>query len=117
MLVEDIRDLHMQAASHSRGDSAVCFGEAFKGEQFKGQWSHVEYVTVPPGSAIPVHEHQREEEIYFIFSGTGVLTVDGSDHRVGPGILTLCPAGCAHGLRNVGSEEIKLIVVGVHITR
>ncbi len=111
MLVEHIDDLQMQPASHSEGESPILFGAAFVGEQFMGRWGHVEYVTVPPSSAIPIHEHQQEEEVYFIFGGTGILTVDGSEHRVGPGVLTACPAGGAHGLRNDGTEEIRLIVV------
>jgi mannose-6-phosphate isomerase-like protein (cupin superfamily) len=116
MLVEHIDDLPMQPASHSEGELPVLFGTAFMGELFKGRWGDVEYVTVPPGSAIPIHKHEQDEEVYFIFAGTGLLTIDGKEYQVGPGVFSACPAGSAHGLRNNGSQEIRLIVIGVRLT-
>jgi len=117
MLVEHITDLPMQPASHSSGARPVLFGTAFLYEQFKGPWSHVEYVTVPAGSAIPIHSHEREEEVYFIVSGTGTLTVDGKPWQVRPGVLAACPAGHSHGLSNDGEDDLTLIVVGVWADR
>ena len=30
-------------------------------------------------TAIPVHRHDQDEEIYFLFEGEGLLTVDGEE--------------------------------------
>jgi mannose-6-phosphate isomerase-like protein (cupin superfamily) len=89
------------------------FGEAFSGKEFSGNWGFVEYVTVPAGSAIPVHTHDQDEEVYFIFEGEGILTLDGQEVQVGVGDLATCRLGSSHGLRNTSDREIKLIVVGI----
>jgi uncharacterized cupin superfamily protein len=113
MAIKNINFLDMQPASHSIGDKPVLFGEAFTGRDFAGAWSFVEYVTVPAGSAIPVHPHEQDEELYFIFQGQGILTIDAQQREVGPGDLAACRKGSTHGLQNTSNKEIKLLVVGI----
>ncbi|MFC2037380.1 cupin domain-containing protein [Chloroflexota bacterium] len=113
MSIRNIRALPMQPAGHSLGPEPVLFGEAFGEQDFSGNWGFVEYVTVPVGSAIPVHRHDQDEELYFIFEGEGILTLDDQEVRVGAGDLAACRLGSSHGLRNTSKQEIKLIVVGI----
>ena len=115
MLVRSIQSLTMQLAGHSSGPEPVLFAEAFTGEDFKGKWGFVEYVMVPPKSAIPVHKHEKDEELYFIFEGSGLMTIDGQEYEVGAGDLAICCLGSSHGLRNTSQQDIKLIVVGVPV--
>jgi uncharacterized cupin superfamily protein len=113
MPVKNISALEMQPASHSIGDQPVLFGEAFTARDFVGEWSFVEYVTVPAGSAIPVHLHEHDEELYFIFQGQGILTLDDQQVEVKAGDLAACQKGSSHGLRNTSGQVIKLLVVGI----
>jgi uncharacterized cupin superfamily protein len=113
MSIKNIGSLVMQPAGHSVGEEPVLFAEAFTGEDFRGNWGFVEYVTVPAGSAIPVHLHDEDEEIYFIFQGEGMLTLDGRETPVGVGDLVACRLGSSHGLVNTSQQEIKLLVVGI----
>jgi uncharacterized cupin superfamily protein len=111
--IKNINSLQMQPASHSLGAEPVLFGEAFTAEDFVGQWAFVEYVTVPVGSAIPVHRHDQDEELYFVIQGHGLLTLDQQQVNVGPGELAACRKGSSHGLRNTSDQEIRLLVVGI----
>ena len=115
MSIKNIQCLTMEPASHSSGREPVLFGEAFTDKDFVGNWGFVEYVTVPPQSAIPVHRHDQDEELYFIFEGSGIMTIDGQEHEVGAGDFTICRLGRSHGLRNTSQQEIKLIVVGIPV--
>lgn len=113
MSIKNIDSLEMQRAGHSLGEEPVLFGEAFTGRDFVGQWDFVEYVTVPVGSAIPVHPHEQDEELYFIFQGEGILTLDDQRLEVRAGDLAACRKGSSHGLQNTSSQEIRLLVVGI----
>jgi len=115
MLVKNALTLPMKAATHSAGKEPVRFAEAYGEQDFVGKWGCVEYVAVPAGSSIPVHRHDQDEEIYFIFEGEGILTVDGEEVRVGPGALAACRQGGSHGLVNTSEREIRLIVVAIPI--
>ncbi|MGD2039545.1 MAG: cupin domain-containing protein [Anaerolineae bacterium] len=113
MLIKNVESLQMQPAGHSQGIEPVLFGEAFTNQDFVGEWGFVEYVTVPTGSAIPVHRHSQDEELYVVFQGQGILTLDNQEVEVGPGDLAACRKGSSHGLRNTSDEEIRLLVVGI----
>jgi mannose-6-phosphate isomerase-like protein (cupin superfamily) len=65
--------------------------------------------ALKPGSAIGYHE-QKEDEIYYVLSGRGVMTLDGKEHEVGPGTAILTRPGSSHGLKQVGSEDLVIMI-------
>ena len=60
------------------------------------------------GAAIGYHR-QDEDEVYYILSGTGELTLNGDRSVVGPGTAILTRPGSSHGLRQVGSADLVVI--------
>jgi mannose-6-phosphate isomerase-like protein (cupin superfamily) len=62
-----------------------------------------------PGSAIGYHL-QREDEIYYVLSGRGMMTVDGKSFEVGPGAAVLTRPGSSHGLKQVGAEDLVILI-------
>ncbi len=62
-----------------------------------------------PGSAIGYHE-QKEDEIYYVLSGHGVMTVDGNSFDVTPGTAVLTRPGSSHGLKQAGTEDLVLLI-------
>ena len=65
--------------------------------------------TLKPGSAIGYHE-QHEDEIYYVLSGRGVMKLDGKDVEVGPGTAILTRPGSSHGIRQVGREDLVILI-------
>jgi len=51
------------------------------------------------------------EEIYFIMSGEGEMTVDEETRHVGPGDAIWLPTGSRHGLSNSGQGDCIILVV------
>ena len=71
-------------------------------------------VRLPPGkeSFIP-HSHAVEEEFIFVLEGTGVVTLDGETHTVGPGDFIGFPTdGVVHGFRNTGTTDLLYLTAG-----
>ena len=62
-----------------------------------------------PGASIGYHE-QKEDEIYYVLSGRGEFTLDGVRHEVGPGTAMLTRPGSSHGLRQVGDEDLVILI-------
>jgi len=62
-----------------------------------------------PGSGIGYHL-QNEDEIYYVLSGRGRMTIDGKDFEVGPGDAVLTRPGSSHGLKQVGAEDLVIII-------
>ena len=62
-----------------------------------------------PGSAIGYHE-QHEDEIYYVLSGRGMMKIDGKEFEVGPGDAVLTRPGSSHGLKQVGKEDLVILI-------
>lgn len=63
-----------------------------------------------PGRATTPHHHAATEEIYYILSGSAVMTVGHDDTRaVGPGDAIAIPPGARHTIRNAGSGELVFL--------
>ncbi|MEE8368263.1 MAG: cupin domain-containing protein [Thermoanaerobaculia bacterium] len=65
------------------------------------------------GGALPVHRHDKTEEIGYFLSGEGVVTVyeDGNpkDIPVRAGYVTYIPPGSWHTIKNTGQEPFTLV--------
>ena len=67
--------------------------------------------TLPPGCAVTRHRHREIEEIYYVLSGAGVMTVGDQSREVSSGDAIYIPRGQVHSLNNTGAEAIKLLLV------
>jgi len=65
--------------------------------------------ALKPGSGIGYHE-QREDEIYYVLSGRGQMTLDGKTVDVGPDTAVLTRTGSSHGLKQVGTDDLVIMV-------
>ena len=65
--------------------------------------------ALKPGSGIGYHE-QHEDEIYYVLSGRGVMTLDGKDVEVTTGTAILTRPGSSHGLKQAGSEPLVILI-------
>lgn len=66
---------------------------------------------LPPGKAVTPHHHLQLEEVYYIMSGSGVMTVGDEQCEVGAGDAIYIPRNHRHTLENTGSEPIRLLLV------
>lgn len=65
--------------------------------------------ALKPGSGIGYHE-QKEDEIYYVLSGRGLMTIDGKEFEVGPGDAVLTRPGSSHGLKQAGAENLVIMI-------
>ena len=62
-----------------------------------------------PGSGVGLHE-QHEDEVYYALAGKGVMTVDGKDVEMTPGTAVLTRPGSSHSLKQVGNEDLVMLI-------
>jgi mannose-6-phosphate isomerase-like protein (cupin superfamily) len=65
--------------------------------------------TLKPGSTIGYHL-QEKDEIYYIVSGQGEMTVNRKSFPVSAGDAVLTRPGNSHGLKPTGNSELSLII-------
>ena len=80
-------------------------------EEMSGKGRTFAQVTVFPGSAIGYHVHQGDGETYYILSGRGKYSDNGTIIEVGPGDVPYCAPGEGHSLECLGDEPIQMIAL------
>lgn len=63
-----------------------------------------------PGATIGDHVNDKDE-IYYVLSGRGELTLNGSVRDVGPGDAILTRNGDRHALRQNGDQDLVILIV------
>jgi len=62
-----------------------------------------------PGAGVGHHE-QHEDEVYYVLSGKGVMTVDDTKVDMMPGTAVLTRPGSSHSLKQVGGEDLVVLI-------
>lgn len=65
--------------------------------------------TLPPGTGNEGHRHPKSEEIYYVLSGRGTMTVADETREVKPFDAILIPPGTYHKLVNAGDEPLAFL--------
>ena len=78
---------------------------------------HAQVWELAPGTSEGDHTHPGDdpddsfEELYYVLSGTGVITIGGARHEIAPDDAVLVPTGVDHGLYATGSEPLRILLV------
>jgi mannose-6-phosphate isomerase-like protein (cupin superfamily) len=62
-----------------------------------------------PGAGVGHHE-QHEDEVYYVLSGKGVMTVDGTAVDMTPGTAVLTRPGSTHSLKQIGPDDLVVLI-------
>lgn len=65
----------------------------------------------PVDSKAGAHVHEKEEEVLFILSGWGEITMGGRVEKLEPGCAIYIPPGLEHHITVQGVEPLKLVTV------
>lgn len=85
-------------------------------ERYDGRLG-VNLTRLPPGNAsVPFHFHMREDEVFYVLAGRGVLRYGDELHAIGPGDCIRCLAGTqvAHQIANDGDEDLVYLAIGLN---
>ena len=76
----------------------------------EGGLANVHVVSVTQGSE---HYHEAYDELYYVLSGKGSITLDGKTSALRPGAVVVIPRGLRHSLAADGDEPLEFIIFGV----
>jgi len=60
-----------------------------------------------PGDWLGLHRH-APSEVYYVFAGAGILTLEGREILVKAGSAVFIPGMAEHGIRQTGTEILRL---------
>lgn len=64
---------------------------------------------IQPGERTRMHQHQQTEELYYITTGKGKMTLANEQFIVTVGDTICIPPGTPHCIENVGSQALHIL--------
>ena len=75
----------------------------------EGGVANVHVVKITKGSP---HVHTGYDEVYFVLSGFGAITLGQDTHPLRPGTVVVIPAGVRHSLNADPGQELEFVIFG-----
>lgn len=108
MIVRNIQDKDVMDTTYLAHGGAVA--QMILDARLLKEIGFLAIARLTPGKEIEAHI-DPVEEIYFVLSGTGEMTVGRDTETVGPGDAVWIPTGDSHALLNTGTEDCIILVV------
>jgi len=108
MIVRNIRDKEVLDTTYLAHGGAIA--QMILDRRTLKEIGFLAIAMLAPGKTIEAHVDPMEE-IYFIMTGEGEMTVDNETRHVKPGDATWIPTGSSHALTNSGTEDCVVLVV------
>lgn len=103
-------EMHCEVRDNMRGGAgSVSLRHFFQADEFTAPVRLCASLSIPPGAGIGSHQHLKEDEVYYITRGTGILDDGETQSRVSAGDAILTGRGESHAIRNDGSETLEFI--------
>ena len=93
------------------GTGSVEISHYFRGDEWTADARLCAELILAPGASIGSHQHVREDEVYIITHGSGLLEDGSGEKRVDVGDAILTGNGETHAIRNDGDESLHLVAV------
>lgn len=107
ILENDLQIAKKEPGTHAGGGETIGFSFFADAKNLKTVFKKR---ILKPGSAIGYHL-QKEDEIYYILRGFGVMQMDGKTFQVKPGDAILTRPGSSHGIRPQTEQDLEIMIV------
>jgi len=84
-----------------------------KGSLATGEHVEVHETTLPPNGYPHAPHHHAHSEMWLIREGRVQLTINGTQHTLGPGDLGIVHSNEEHGIKNIGTGPATYFVVAI----
>ena len=106
MVQHDAEVAKQEAGPHGGGGQTTAYSFFTKAQ-------NLPYVfrkrALHPGSGIGLHT-QTEDEVYYVLSGKGEMILDGERHEMTPGTAILTRTGSSHSTKQLGADDLVIII-------
>lgn len=86
-------------------ESGILANEDYRRVLFTVRNTQLVLMTLQPGDEIGREIHEEHDQFIRVESGTGIVVLNGKEHRLGDGIAVVIPAGVEHNVIITSRDE------------
>ncbi len=68
-------------------------------------------IRIPTGSSIGFHVHETDEEVVYVLSGKGEVTMGSEKKIIDEGTINITKQNESHSIKNIFSEDLVLLAI------
>ncbi len=111
-MIRKAAEMRSEVRENMRGGAgAVSIRHIFNSDEIQAKTRLCARLIIPPGAGIGPHCHEREDELFVVVSGEGVVEEDGRAVRVAAGDAVLTGRGGTHAVRNESNAPLEMLAV------
>ena len=80
---------------------------------FKEGQLDVGLLLYEPGQTTPEHKHSNIDEVFYVISGEGTITINNEDYVISEKDIILSPKGENHGFYNTSSSNWVVLQIKI----
>lgn len=98
---------------HPFEGNGALYRKAFGSEVFSTDWNGVEHVVIPKGKSVGPRSLDGIEEVYYVFKGSGNISVNSATKQVGADDSFTVTLGEQLTITNAGNDDLELLVISI----
>jgi len=110
MIIKNYLNSEMEKINCHDGVGEIENASVYQKQDFESALNFLNYTILPPGTSIGFHRHEKNEEMYIILEGEGLMTVNKEKKRVKKGDTILNKQGWGHSLENDTDQPLRILV-------
>ena len=114
MMIVHRNEMKVEQKDRMRGGEGTLFLTHFVAENTQKNARLAGEFTLPPGSSIGVHRHDKETEYFIFLEGTGTVSDNGVESPIQKGDVLITGNGGSHSVKNTG--QVPLIFNAIIVT-
>jgi len=103
----------MKTNNPAFGGEGVLYRRLVGPEVFTTDWSHVDHVVVPAGTAAGSRTLEGLEEVYYVIKGTGSVAINNEKAAIEADDVFFGLLGEKLMIANDGKDDLEMLVVGI----
>ncbi|MCL2380363.1 MAG: cupin domain-containing protein [Treponema sp.] len=104
--------IRREAMEKARGGVGVAiFDHILEKTEMRANCRMFTRIILEPGASIGYHQHNDEEDTYYILTGIATVNDNGQTRTVYPGEVVFCASGESHSIANDGQEPLEFVSI------
>jgi len=111
MITKNCEVMREERSNMRGGKGTIAIEHWFKPDDFGARVRLCCRMILPPGASLGTHLHEKEDEVYIVIAGRGIIQENGEWVPIAAGDAILTGHNHSHGVENNSDEPLVIAAI------